>query len=43
MRPRYQRRISHGNTDSAELLRAYADDPLLGGSAIIAIKLLGGP
>ena len=32
-----------GNTDSAELLRAYADDPLLGSSAIIAIKLLGAP
>lgn len=32
-----------GNTDSAELLRPYADDPLLGSSAIVAIKLLGGP
>ncbi len=32
-----------GNTDSAELLRPYADDPLLGSSAIMAIKLPGGP
>jgi Nuclease-related domain len=31
-----------GNTDSAELLRPYADDPLLGSSAIVAIKLLSG-
>jgi hypothetical protein len=32
-----------GNTESAELLRPYADDPVLGSSAIMAIKLLGGP
>lgn len=31
-----------GNTDSAELLRPYADDPFFGSSAIVAIKLLDG-
>ena len=32
-----------GNAGTAELLRAYIDDPLLGASAIEAIKKLGGP